>query len=309
MQVKHLLVDSYDQTRVHHVALVPVLHLAVGANHHLLHSFAGDVCHIVGETPSANKNLEPLLLLRGLLVELVELISLHHVEIAMESSFVLPRLHHLLFGPSVASMIQERHWLSESDVKAQFSVELLLELDVANSLTDVVEIRGRVDYVFYEVGPLEEVVTRSLLPKVEDVVLEKLHVSHEARILLFDLTKLFLHNLGLCLLRLLENEVENFHSEFDIFNRFLAHVLVLFNPLRKFGDERRLNVSFELKLFKIVHVFSRYKDVRSVEFGRAVNTHNVVRLSLSFFIENFLSHFVLKLMVLTVGVVVLLRNK
>jgi len=104
-------------------------------------------------------------------------------------------LHSYLLCAVVPRVVKEGHRLSESDEKRHFPV-ILLTFDISDAFTDVVQILRRLNDVFDQVRSLQEVVSTPFFPKVEEVVLEKLHVSHQLHILSLDLGHLFVQNLS-----------------------------------------------------------------------------------------------------------------
>ena len=86
-------------------------------------------------------------------------------------------LHGNFFATGVAGVIKERNWLSESNVELNLAV-VLLDLNIADSLTDIVEILRAFDDILNQIRSLEEAVPAAFLPEVEEIVLEELHVAH-----------------------------------------------------------------------------------------------------------------------------------
>ena len=98
---------------------------------------------------SRDKHFEPILRTHLLGVLLEEATSLG--------------LHGYLFCAVVARVVQEGYWLSESDEERHLSV-ILLTLDIAHSLTDIVQVLRRFDDVFNEIWSFQQIVSAPLLP-------------------------------------------------------------------------------------------------------------------------------------------------
>ena len=135
-------------------------------------------------------------------------------------------LHHLFFISWVACMIQKWNWLSEAYVKLYFSI-ILFNLNISHSLAHIIKILWGLNYIFYEIWSLKQMI----LPKVEEVMLKQLHLSHQRHSLSLDILHLFLENLDFSFVCLFQIKVENLNFKLNIFNCFFADELILFDPL------------------------------------------------------------------------------
>jgi hypothetical protein len=92
---------------------------------------------------------------------------------------------------------------------------------------------------------LEQRVSASLFPKVEKVMLEELHVSHEGDVLFFNFDHLVADDLGVGFVGFVKAKAEDLNLEFNVIDGFHTSEFVFFNPFLELGNVFGMNEGFQ----------------------------------------------------------------
>ena len=137
VEIKHLLINSYDHTLILHGTARFALDLSICTQNYLLHCLWADVTEVVWECFSRNEYFKPFFWVCYLLSSMAKLVK----------PLILISLYGHLFISGITSVVQEWHWLSKTNKEVNFSI-ILLNFNITNSFTNVVQIFRALNNVF-----------------------------------------------------------------------------------------------------------------------------------------------------------------
>jgi len=178
-----------------------------------------------------------------------------HIKTTWESGIGSLGLHSYFFGSCISCVVKEGNWLSESNIKLDFAI-ILLNFDISNAFANIVEICWRLNDIINQVGPIKKTVSASFLPEVEEVMLKQLHVSHQIHIFCLNIIHFILQYFHFSFIRLFKLKIEDLNLQLDVINGLFTMEFVLLNPLLKFGDVLRLDISLRGKLVEVVRILN-----------------------------------------------------